>query len=90
MLCRGRTFGFARHRQQFSDFALHVEYRMSPKGNSGAQGINRQTTKLRIPILKLLEIELGGFAAIVDGVIFFRGYLPFDIAGWRTRVQVQA
>ena len=36
LVCAGRTFGFLRYDcQQFSDFALHVEYRMSPKGNSG-------------------------------------------------------
>ena len=36
LVCAGRTFGFLRYdRQQFSDFALHVEYQMSPKGNSG-------------------------------------------------------
>ncbi len=30
------SFGFLRYeRQEFSDFALHVEYRLAPKGNSG-------------------------------------------------------
>jgi len=34
--CAGRAFGFLRYeKQQFADFALHVEYRMAPNGNSG-------------------------------------------------------
>ncbi len=34
--CAGKAFGFLRYeKQQFADFALHVEYRMAPNGNSG-------------------------------------------------------
>lgn len=33
--CAGKGFGFLRYEKEFSDFVLHVEYRMSPKGNSG-------------------------------------------------------
>jgi hypothetical protein len=34
--CAGRDFGFLRYsKQEYADFALHVEYRMTPKCNSG-------------------------------------------------------
>jgi hypothetical protein len=34
--CAGKAFGFLRYeKQQFADFAMHVEYRMAPQGNSG-------------------------------------------------------
>jgi uncharacterized protein YlaI len=34
--CAGQGFGFLRYeKQQFADFAWHVEYRMAPNGNSG-------------------------------------------------------
>ena len=36
LVCAGKSFGFLRYDvQRFADFALHVEYRMTPKGNSG-------------------------------------------------------
>ncbi len=36
IVCAGKAFGFMRYeKQQFADFALHVEYRMAPNGNSG-------------------------------------------------------
>jgi hypothetical protein len=36
LTCAGRKFGFLRYKEgQFSDFILHVEYRMSPDANSG-------------------------------------------------------
>jgi hypothetical protein len=36
LTCAGRGFGFLRYdRQKFSDFSLHVEYRMAPRANSG-------------------------------------------------------
>jgi hypothetical protein len=36
LTCAGKGFGFLRHSpRQFADFALHVEYRLAPKGNSG-------------------------------------------------------
>src|SRR5438067_2194332 len=36
LTCAGKAFGFLRYeKQQFADFAMHVEYRMAPKGNSG-------------------------------------------------------
>ena len=36
IVCAGRGFGFLRYdRQQFDDFRLRVEYRLTPKGNSG-------------------------------------------------------
>jgi len=34
--CAGKAFGFLRYeKQQFADFALHVEYRLASQGNSG-------------------------------------------------------
>jgi hypothetical protein len=34
--CAGKGYGFLRYeKQEFSDFALHLEYRMVPKGNGG-------------------------------------------------------
>jgi hypothetical protein len=34
--CEGKGFGFLRYaRREFADFALHVEFRMAPKCNSG-------------------------------------------------------
>src|SRR5712692_7865773 len=36
LTCEGKTFGFLRYAQQeFADFALHVECRLSPKSNTG-------------------------------------------------------
>jgi hypothetical protein len=36
LTCEGETFGFLRYnRQQFGDFALHVECRLSPGSNTG-------------------------------------------------------
>jgi hypothetical protein len=36
LACAGRAFGFLRYNErQYSDFVLHVEYRMSPGANSG-------------------------------------------------------
>jgi hypothetical protein len=36
IVCTGRGFGFLRYdRQEFDDFALHLEYRMAPRCNSG-------------------------------------------------------
>ena len=36
LTCEGKTFGFLRYdRQQFTDFALHVECRLLPKSNTG-------------------------------------------------------
>lgn len=36
ILCTGKGFGFLRYdREEFSDFVLHVEFRMAPKCNSG-------------------------------------------------------
>jgi hypothetical protein len=36
LTCEGKTFGFLRYdKQEFSDFALHVECRLSPKSNTG-------------------------------------------------------
>jgi hypothetical protein len=36
LTCQGKTFGFLRYdKQQFGDFALHVECRLSPKSNTG-------------------------------------------------------
>jgi hypothetical protein len=36
LVCTGKGFGFLRYvRQEFSDFALHVEFRMAPRCNSG-------------------------------------------------------
>jgi hypothetical protein len=36
LACAGRAFGFLRYTErQYSDFVLHVEYRMSPGSNSG-------------------------------------------------------
>jgi hypothetical protein len=36
LVCAGKGFGFLRYdKQEFSDFAFHVEYRMAPKCNSG-------------------------------------------------------
>jgi hypothetical protein len=36
VVCAGKAFGFLRYqKQRFADFALHVEYRMTPKANSG-------------------------------------------------------
>jgi 3-keto-disaccharide hydrolase len=36
LLCTGRGFGFLRYdREEFADFALHVEFKMAPKCNSG-------------------------------------------------------
>src|SRR5260370_12714557 len=36
LTCEGKTFGFLRYeKQEFADFALHVECRLSPKSNTG-------------------------------------------------------
>jgi hypothetical protein len=36
LTCEGKTFGFLRYEKQpFTDFALHVEVRLSPKSNTG-------------------------------------------------------
>jgi Domain of Unknown Function (DUF1080) len=36
LVCAGKGFGFLRYdKQQYADFALHVEYRMTPNCNSG-------------------------------------------------------
>jgi hypothetical protein len=36
LTCEGKTFGFLRYeKQEFADFVLHVECRLSPKSNSG-------------------------------------------------------
>src|SRR5690349_11448019 len=36
LTCQGDTFGFLRYdKQQFADFALHVECRLAPKSNTG-------------------------------------------------------
>jgi hypothetical protein len=36
LTCQGKTFGFLRYdKQDFSDFNLHVECRLSPKSNTG-------------------------------------------------------
>src|SRR5437660_12268509 len=36
LTCAGKTFGFLRYeKQEFGDFALHVECRLSPRSNSG-------------------------------------------------------
>ncbi len=36
LTCAGKTFGFLRYqKQEFADFALHVECRLSPKSNTG-------------------------------------------------------
>ena len=36
LVCDGRGFGFLRYdRREFADFVFHVEFRMSPKCNSG-------------------------------------------------------
>lgn len=36
IVCHGKAYGFLRYsEQEFGDFALHVEYKMSPRANSG-------------------------------------------------------
>jgi hypothetical protein len=36
LTCEGKTFGFLRYgKQEYADFALHVECRLAPKSNSG-------------------------------------------------------
>jgi hypothetical protein len=36
LTCEGKTFGFLRYdKQEFADFALHVECRLSPQSNTG-------------------------------------------------------
>jgi hypothetical protein len=36
LTCEGKTFGFLRYeKQEFADFVLHVECRLSPKSNTG-------------------------------------------------------
>ena len=36
LTCAGHGYGFLRYdKEQFADFALHLEYRMAPKCNSG-------------------------------------------------------
>jgi hypothetical protein len=36
LICRGKGFGFLRYeRREFKDFALHLEFRMAPRCNSG-------------------------------------------------------
>jgi hypothetical protein len=35
ILCAGRGFGFLRYERELGDFALRLEYRLAPKGNSG-------------------------------------------------------
>jgi hypothetical protein len=43
LLCKGRGFGFLRYdRREFGDFALHLEFRMEPKCNSGVGIRTRQ------------------------------------------------
>jgi hypothetical protein len=39
IICRGKGFGFLRYdRQQFGDFALHVEYRFAPQSKTNPRG----------------------------------------------------